>query len=221
MTNGTYTAARLTPERVESASFPAARLGRRGVDETQVREFCGWVSVELTRMLGEQAALEQEVRRLRARVLGNSSGHVPDDGHVQAVQILSKAQQTADRYVASAQEYSRDIAEDARRRRDQIVTEAQSRAKVILDQAHASATTAAAEHRATDVQEPLSPQERRDLEAEIAYLRTYSDVCRTHLRAYLESLARGIQEWEQAENEAAKKMNAGRPLNAVGPVHVG
>ena len=31
------------------------------------------------------------------------------------------------------------------------------------------------------------------------YLRTYSEVCRTHLRAYLDSLARSIEEWEQAE----------------------
>ena len=45
----------------------------------------------------------------------------------------------------------------------------------------------------------MSAGERRDLEAELAYLRTFSEVCRTRLRAYLDSLARSIEEWERAE----------------------
>ena len=60
----------------------------------------------------------------------------PEDGHVQAVQILSKAQQTADRYVADAQQYSRALAEDARRHRDQVLAEAQASAKRVLEEAH-------------------------------------------------------------------------------------
>src|SRR5215467_16397986 len=106
----------LTPERVRSAAFSPARLGRRGLDETQVHTFCEWVSDELARMLNENTMLQEEVLRLRDRVLGGrgNSGIQPEDGHVQAVYVLSKAQQTADRYVAEAQGHSREIAKDAR-----------------------------------------------------------------------------------------------------------
>jgi cell division septum initiation protein DivIVA len=191
----------LTPQRVRSASFSPARLGRRGVDEGQVREFCGWVSDEFSRMLTERTELEEEVLRLRERVLdGNEgTGVKPEDGHVQAVYVLSKAQETADRYVASAQEYSREIAEDARKRREEILREAKVRASLILEEAHASASQAAQMVPAAG--EPLSAAQRRDLEAEIAYLRTFSDVCRTHLKAYLDSLTRSIEEWEHAERQ--------------------
>jgi cell division septum initiation protein DivIVA len=199
---------RLTPEFVQSVHFPSARLGRRGLDEGRVQAFCELVESELVRLINERTALEEELWRLRERV--RDTGTVrPEDGHVQAVYILSRAQQTADKYVANAQEYSRDIAEDARRRREDILAEARMRASVILDEAHASATHAAG-HVAdlmpapvlTD--QPLSSSQRQELETELTYLRTFSNVCRTHLRAYLESLTRSIDEWEHAEHDAGK-----------------
>ena len=42
-------------------------------------------------------------------------------------------------------------------------------------------------------------RERRAAQAELAYLRTYSDVYRAHLRAYTEGVLRGIEEWERKE----------------------
>jgi DivIVA domain-containing protein len=194
----------LTPERVRSAVFRSARLGRRGLDEAQVRAFCGWVSDELARLLNENTMLQGDVRRLRERVLEGrgKSGVQPEDAHVQAVYVLSKAQQTADRYVADAQEYSRELAEEAHLRRDEILREAQVRASIILEEAHSTATRAASEV-STDNRESLPASERQELQAEIAYLRTFSDVCRTHLRAYLESLTRSIEEWDRAEHAGA------------------
>lgn len=196
---------RLTPEYLQSIQFPAARLGKRGVDETHVRAFCEWVGTELIRLLNEKTALEQEVWRLRERVR-DADVVQPEDGHVQAVHILSRAQQTADKYVANAQEYSRDIAEDARRRREEILAEAKTRAAVILDEAHASATSEAAVLVSAPVaEEPMTAARRQDLETELTYLRTFTQVCRTHLRAYLESLTRSIDEWEHAEHDAARR----------------
>jgi cell division septum initiation protein DivIVA len=61
---------RLTPERVRSAVFAPTRLGRRGVDEGEVRAFCDWVSDGLGRLLSDNAGLQEEVMRLRARVIG-------------------------------------------------------------------------------------------------------------------------------------------------------
>jgi cell division septum initiation protein DivIVA len=193
----------LTPELVRSATFTPARLGRRGLDEAHVHAFCGWVSDELARVLSDNAMLHEEVLRLRDRILEGKGdpGIRPEDGHVQAVYVLSKAQQTADRYVADAQEYSREIAVEARMRHDDILREAQVRASMILEEAHSSASQAARAVRGTE--EPLSASDRQRLEAEIAYLRTFSDVCRTHLRAYLESLTRSIEEWERVEREGA------------------
>jgi DivIVA domain-containing protein len=190
----------LTPERVRSATFPSTRLGRRGLDEAEVHAFCEWVSDELGRLLNDNTMLQQEVARLRDRVLGGkgNTGIQPEDGHAQAVYMLSKAQQTADRYVAEAQEYSRELAQDAHVRRDEILREAKVRASMILEEAHASASQAASA--VGNTREPLPASERQELQAEIAYLRTFSDVCRTHLRAYMESLSRSIEEWEQAEH---------------------
>jgi cell division septum initiation protein DivIVA len=220
---------RLTPEYVQSVTFPTARIGRRGVDEAHVRAFCEWVEHEIIRLLNEKTALEQELWRLRERAR-DAEAVEPEDGHVQALYILSRAQQTADRYVANAQEYSREIAEDARRRRDELLSEAKRRASMILEEVQAGVIigvagdvefdaaeadlTATAQAAATagllsapvPVQrskQQLPPAERRELETELDSLRTFGDVCRAHLRTYLESLTRTIDEWEQAEEWTA------------------
>jgi cell division septum initiation protein DivIVA len=210
----------LTPELVRSAAFPSARLGRRGLDEAVVRAFCGSVSDEFARLLNDNIMLQEEVLRLRGRLLGRGTkpGVRPEDGHVQAVYVLSKAQQTADRCVSDAQEYSREIAVDARMRHDEILREAKVRASVILEEAHSSASQAASAVR--DTGELLSAAERQGLQAEIAYLRTFSDVCRTHLRAYLESLTQSIEAWEQAERSGARAARAAKESAAQSPEHV-
>jgi cell division septum initiation protein DivIVA len=193
----------MTPEGVRSATFPSARFGRRGVDEAEVRAFCEWVSDGIGRLFNDNGMLQAEIMRLRERVIEGKgkSGVQPEDGHVQAVYVLSKAQQTADRYVADAQEYSKELAEDARMRSDEILREAKVRASMILEEAHTSGSRAAEAARGSN--EPLPAAERQELQAEIAYLRTFSDVCRTHLRAYMESLTRSIEEWERAEHKGA------------------
>lgn len=207
--------ARLTPGHVQAVSFPSARLGRRGLDEEQVRAFCDQVEHELVLLLNEKVSLQEEVERLRKRVLGGSredaqsAGATPEDAHVQAVSVLANAQKTADRYVADAQAYSRDLAEDARRRRDDILTETRTRAELLLEEAHADASQAAAAVPASP--EPLDAAQRQELQAELAYLRTFSDVYRTHLRAYLEALVRNVDEWERAEKNSLASVRAELP----------
>jgi cell division septum initiation protein DivIVA len=196
---------RLTPDIVQSVSFPNSRLGRRGLDEDHVRVFCKQVELELVRLLNERTSLQEEVRRLRARILGRDSegggpGYRREDAHVQAVGILSRAQLTADQYVADAQEYSRKLAEDARRRRDEVLAEAHSLAAHVLEEAHERGNQAA--QAALAQQSASGSPARGELEAELAYLRTYCDVYRTHLRAYLEALLRNVDQWEQTERTA-------------------
>ncbi len=194
----------VTPEQVRSVNFSSARFGRRGLDEGEVHGFRDWVADGVGHLLNDNNLLQAEIMRLRERVLDRKDGPgvQPEDGHVQAVNLLSKAQQTADRYVADAQEYSRELADDARMRRDEILREAKMRASMILEEAHASGTKSADEAR--ERRDPIQESERQALQAEIAYLRTFSDVCRTHLRAYMESLSRSIEEWERIENTAAR-----------------
>ena len=67
----------------------------------------------------------------------------------------------------------------------------------MLDEAHADASRAAAA--VPRSAEPLDAAQRQELQAELAYFRTFSDVYRTHLRAYLEALVRNVDEWERAE----------------------
>ena len=45
--------------------------------------------------------------------------------------------------------------------------------------------------------------EQENLQGEIAYLRMYSEVYRTHLRTYLEALLRNVDEWARAEQSPA------------------
>jgi DivIVA domain-containing protein len=198
---------RLTPGEVRATSFQPARLGHRGFDQEQVRTFRASVERELTLLVEERDGLRREVEKLRKRIIGGPAEEQadavgPDEAHVHAVRILAKAQQTADRYVADAQEYSRELAEDARRRREEIVEEARTNASLVLEQAHSDARRAAAAVPSSAATEPLSAAEHRALEAELAYLKTFSDVCRTHLRAYLEVLARNVDEWERVEKNS-------------------
>jgi DivIVA domain-containing protein len=205
-------AQRLTPAELQTVNFRRAPLGRRGFDEDQVRAFLGQVEQELVRVLNEKAAMQDEVGRLRNRITGNPQGFAPvqaEDAHIQAVRILSKAQETADHYVADAQRYSREIAEEARRGRDEILAEAKARAVMVLDEAHRQASSAAEQVKPSS--KPLSEDERRNLESEIAYLRTFSDVYRTHLRSYLEALLRNVEEWDHSEHDSLPRPRTAPP----------
>ena len=207
---------RLTPDALEATTFPLARLGRRGYDEESVRGFLHLVHSEWIHLVNERASLWQEVERLRQRILaGNVNGDRQvvlfgeADAHIHAVRILSTAQQTADRYVADAQAYSSRVTTEARQRREHIVHEAQQHSDMILQDAQARAREAAVS--ALNLPAPLqTDQERQAAQAELAYLRTYSDVYRAHLRAYTEGVLRGIEEWERkaASIEEAERGNA-------------
>jgi DivIVA domain-containing protein len=206
----------MTPEELQTVTFPQSRLGRRGYEEESVREFLKAAYAEFVRLVNERTSLWQEVQRLRRRIIdGSVDGADPQaalfggqDAHVHAVRILSAAQLTADRYVSDAQTYSSRLTEEAKLRRDEIVTSAQQYSDMILEEAHAKAREAAVSALNGTTPPPQSDQERRAAQAELAYLRTYCDVYRAHLRAYTEGVLRGIEDWERKEaasiQEAAK-----------------
>lgn len=219
---------RLTPGELHSVVFQRAALGRRGYDEDQVRTFLQYVERELVQIFNEKAALAEEVSRLRTQVSGSGpGGGMPaSDAHFAAVRILSQAQQTADLYVADAERYTRELAHEARMHREAILADAKNRAERLLEEAHRKAAAVAdsavrqaeeakaaamarvgdlgVAHPAQAQDEALPEDERRQMEREIAYLRTYSDVYRTHLRSYLEALLRNVDEWESSERASLR-----------------
>jgi DivIVA domain-containing protein len=208
---------RLTPEELQTVTFPMSRLGRRGYEEEPVRGFLGLVYGEFVRLVNERASLWQEVQRLRRRILAGEAGNDEHavlfgeaDAHVHAVRILSSAQVTADRYVADAQAYSSRVTEEARLRRDDIMREAQQHSDMVLEDAHSRAREAAVSA-LNGTAPPQTDRERRAAQAELAYLRTYSDVYRAHLRAYTEGVLHSIEEWERKEAASVREVSNGQP----------
>jgi DivIVA domain-containing protein len=211
---------RMSPEELQTVTFPVSRRGRRGYDEDAVREFLHAVHAQYVRVLNERTSLWQEVQRLRRRIIsgqadGDSNGAQFGDseGHVQAVRVLSAAQVTADRYVADAQAYSSRLTEEARRRRDEIMQEAQQYSDMVLEEAHSRAREAAVSALNT-APSPQTYQQQQAARAELAYLRTYSDVYRAHLRAYTEGILRGIEDWERKESSFEEEAQA-TPMPAL------
>jgi DivIVA domain-containing protein len=204
---------RPVPEDLQTVTFPLSRLGRRGYEEESVRGFLRLVHGEFVRLVNERASLWQEVQRLRRRILAGEEGGDSQailfgeaDAHVHAVRILSTAQVTADRYVADAQAYSSRVTEEARKRRDALMQEAHQHSDMLLQDAHARARDAAVTA-LNGSPPPQTDRERRAAQAELAYLRTYSDVYRSHLRVYTEAVLHAIEEWER--KEAASAVEAG------------
>jgi hypothetical protein len=79
---------------------------------------------------------------------------------------------------------------------------------MVLEEASSRAREAAL---ATLNAPPVAPQMEADksaLRAELAYLRTFGEVYRTHLRAYTEGMLRSISEWERNEAGAIEQASA-------------
>jgi len=212
---------RMTPDALQTVSFPMTRMGRRGYEEGPVQEFLTAVHAEFVRLVNERTSLWQEVQRLRRRIITGKADGGPQavlfgeaDAHVHAVRILSAAQITADRYVADAQAYSSRLTEEARLRREQIMQEAQQYSDMLLEDAHAKAREAAVSA-LNSAARPQSRNEQQAIQAELAYLRTYSDVYRSHLRAYTEGILRGIEDWERKEAASIQEAVEGAPTNGV------
>jgi hypothetical protein len=99
-----------------------------------------------------------------------------------------------------------------RRGRNEVLAEARSEADQMLEAAHGEATRAA---EAAAGPSPLSNGEWRDRTSERAYLRTFSEVYRSHLRSYLETLLSNVKEWEQAEKSSPAAVRAALPIPPV------
>src|SRR3954454_23378859 len=181
----------LTPADLQNVRFTRASMLRPGYVDTEVDRVLSRVAEELGRVYAEKAALRDQVRSLQAQVDGLVMPEAPSD---QAVRILSSAQQTADNYVAEAEEFSRQVTHDARVEYEEMTREGRETAGAIIQ---------AAQEAAAKIGPTASPTGERDvaqLEEQVAYLRAFGQACRTQLRSYLEALLTDIEtEWGNAD----------------------
>ncbi len=188
-------AVRLTPEAVRRFELGRTALGRRGFVESDVERFRARVADELGRCDAERAELREEIERLRNYFRRNgfdpsggaggrpaaTNGTHPGEGlSVQAVNLLSQAQQAADQHIAAAEDYARKLVGDARRQYEEILVQAH-------DLAESAAAQAAERYReATALGDRVVGHE--ELTAKLAYLRTFAEVTQVQMRSILDAL---------------------------------
>jgi DivIVA domain-containing protein len=169
-----------TPFDLQSVRFTRAPMMHPGYVDTEVDRVMNRVAEELGRLYAEKAALRDQVRSLQAQVDGVV---VPEPPSEQAVRILSVAQQTADNYVAEAEEFSRQVTGEARSEYEELTRRARENAGAILQ----AAQEAAANLTGAAADAPERPQRTMaELEEQVAYLKAFGQACRVQLRAYLD-----------------------------------
>jgi DivIVA domain-containing protein len=164
-----------------------------------------------------QHALNQaQTAAENAPAQGGAAPAAPADQHVQAVQILAMAQQTADqhlsqskaeaeRLLAEAQANAESTLADAKSRSEQHVGEAESRAQKLDDEStsRATRTIQEAEQRAATTTAQFE-QRKAALERRVEELRTFEREYRTRLKSYLESQLRDLDASGKAEPAPAQ-----------------
>ncbi|MEV0614304.1 DivIVA domain-containing protein [Nonomuraea sp. NPDC050404] len=178
---------RLTPDRVRNKDFSRTALGRRGYSEDEVRTFLFRMADDMAAGDMEKADLRAEVERLKNWYKDRGTDVDAPGGNqarlnVAAVNLLSRAQQTADAQIAEAEGYARRLVNDARQQYEQILQEAQQQAEE-------------AGNRAVNVYRSsggAQSAEAEELERRIAYLRTFAEVTQVQLRAVLEGLTNEV-----------------------------
>ena len=187
---------RLSPADVRDARLPRGTMLRPGYSDVEVDRFLDRLADELARLHAEKAELRDEVRALQEQLAGAAAA--PEAPSDQAVRILATAQQTADSYVAEAEDFSRQLTADARAQYEEQLRQARESAGAIIHAAQETAArmTAGGRARADDAAGPST----EELEEQVAYLRAFGQACRTQLRAYLEALLADVEaEWGRAD----------------------
>ena len=210
---------RLTPADVHNLRFPSAGMLHPGYVDSEVDRFKHRVAEELARLHAEKAELRDRVRSLQAQVDEAVAPPPPSD---QAVRLLATAQQTADNYVAEAEEFSRHMSQDARVQYEEQLRRARENAGAIIQAAQeAAAKVAGGGGRPADGGE--RPPEQ--LDEQVAYLRAFAQATRTQLKAYLEALLADVEEeWGRADPgglpQASLPAPAERPAPSGEPANV-
>jgi DivIVA domain-containing protein len=198
----------LTPADLHNVRFTRASMLHPGYVEGEVDRVLSRVAEELGRLYAEKAALRDQVRSLQAQVDGVV---VPEPPSEQAVRILSTAQQTADNYVAEAEEFSRQVTSEARAAYEEQIRRARENAGAIIQAAQEAASKLGGGEIPAGGDAPA--RSVAELEEQVAYLKAFGQACRVQLRSYLEALLSDVEaEWGRADPAALPQApSVGRP----------
>src|SRR3954453_5158940 len=185
----------LTPADLQSVRFTRGSLLHPGYAETEVDRVMSRLAEGLGRHIAEKAQLRDQLRALQSQVDGVVTQEPPSE---QAVRILAVAQQTADNYVAEAEEFSRQVTSEARAEYEEAVRQARENAGAIIQAAQEAAARIGAGAPAAG--EGTGQRNIEELEEQVAYLKAFGQACRVQLRSYLEALLSDIEsEWGRAD----------------------
>ena len=143
-------------------------------DRLEVDRFMGQLAQAITQVREAAADTEQELADLRAENAKlRESANPPDEDEITAgaVGLLTQAQQIADKAIADAERYARDLVLTARNQYREVLERAESSA--------GQATESLASHPG-----PAVP--------EIEYVRTYAQVAEIQLRSVLDALTEQV-----------------------------
>lgn len=171
---------------LRSARFDQAR---NGYNRDQVHALLALAADRVEAGERERADLREEVARLRAdneklRQGGDDGDESRMEVSLRAVELLSRAQQSADNAVAEAEAYARDL-----------VATAREQYRDILQRAQATAAQTSRE---------LPSAERGDAIPEVEYVRTYARVAQVQLRSVLEALTAEVDKLDRLPRTAAQ-----------------
>ena len=193
---------RLTPDDVRRVQFTTATKRRAGYDENQVDRFLDRVGDELARSIREKGELRDRVHALQQQVEGaEASAAAQVQPSEQALRIIAAAQQTADAYVADAEDFSQQMTRDARVQYEEQLRQARENAGAIIQAAQEAAARMTGGVPA-EIPEGTRPS-TEELEEQVAYLKAFGTAVRTQLRTYLEGLLTHVEgEWGRAHPDA-------------------
>lgn len=192
----------LAPSDVTSMRFPETKGFGRGYDEAEVDAFIARCAIEIQRLNIQIEELEAQTKEMIPRP--------PTDERIvlQSVSILTTAQQTADKTVKTADEYSARVMSEARA----IYDDARRKSTAMLDDAHRLASKAI--DQANDRHE--------EIERQTVYLRALRDSTKVQVETFLSGLLDHVtNEYGRAipaAAEAAQRVDVSRaelrPLEA-------
>jgi DivIVA domain-containing protein len=218
MTTGEYEAVderRLSPGDVQSVRFTSGTMLHPGYSMGEVDRFLSRTAQELARVYAEKAELRDQVHALSAQVQRAPVQEAPSD---QAVRLLASAQQTADNYVAEAEDFSRQMAVDARVRYEEQLRHARETAGAIIQAAQEAAGRLVAEGGEPAADDAIAGASRQELEDQVAYLKAFAQACRVQLRAYLEALLTDVEsEWGKADPSSLPQPPLRAPAQRTAP----
>lgn len=209
----------VTGKDLQAVTFTHSKGFGRGFDQLEVDAFvvrCAEVVEHLRRTIQDRdATIFRQQERIDKDSRSNEVAH--------AISVLTQAQQTADKTVMQADDYSarvmseaRDLYEDARRNAATLEQETEDKARHVYEDA---LSRSAALERETEQNLALltlsAATAQKELESQTAYLRTLRDATRTQMEAFLEGLLDHVADaYGRAHPMAAEAANASAPRRA-------